>query len=86
MSKNDGYTNLLDYLYHPKYCKLIGTDLSRQANTSISQRINFIGILEKDEGAAMFFIDEKQQKKKKKNYKFFCIFIGCNRIIQIMEY
>ena len=65
MSKNDGHTagNLLDYLYHPKYCKLIGTDLSRKTNTSISQRINFIGILGKDEGAAMFFIDEKQQKK-----------------------
>ena len=83
MSKNYGYTagNLLDYLYHQKYYKLIGTDLSRQTNTSISQHINFIGRLEKDEGAAMFFIDEK-----KKNNKFFCKFIGCNRIIQIMEY
>ena len=88
MSKNYGYTagNLLDYLYHQKYYKLIGTDLSRQTNTSISQHINFIGRLEKDEGAAMFFIDEKQQQQKKKNNKFFCKFIGCNRIIQIMEY
>ena len=37
MSRNDDYTsgNLLDYLYHQKYYKLIGTDLSRQTNTSI---------------------------------------------------
>ena len=32
MSKNNDYTtvNLLDYLYHQKYYKLIGIDLSRQ--------------------------------------------------------
>ena len=32
MSKNDEYTteNSLDYLYHQKYYKLIGIDLSRQ--------------------------------------------------------
>ena len=32
MSGNDGYTtgNSLDYLYHWKYYKLIGIDLSRQ--------------------------------------------------------
>ena len=37
MSRNNNYTtgNLLDYLYHQKYHKLIGIDLSRQANTSI---------------------------------------------------
>ena len=79
MSKNYGYTagNLLDYLYHQKYYKLIGTDLSRQTNTSISQHINFIGRLEKDEGAAMFFIDEKQQQKKKKKKKKILIKINC---------
>ena len=68
MSKNYGYTagNLLDYLYHQKYYKLIGTDLSRQTNTSISQHINFIGRLEKDEGAEIFFINKKKKKKKKK--------------------
>ena len=44
MSRNDDYTtaNLLDYLYHEKYYKLIGVDLSRQTNTSIPQQINFI--------------------------------------------
>ena len=32
MSRNDDYTtgNILDYLYHQKYYKLIGIDLSRQ--------------------------------------------------------
>ena len=29
--------NLLDYLYHHKYYKLIDIDLSRQTNTSIPQ-------------------------------------------------
>ena len=39
MSRNDDYTtrNLLDYLYRQKYYKTIGTDLSRQTNTSIPQ-------------------------------------------------
>ena len=64
MSRNDNYTtgNLLDYLYHQKYHKLIGIDLSRQTNTSIPQQINFIGKLEEDDGGTMFFIAEKQQK------------------------
>ena len=65
MSRNDDYTtgNLLDYLYHQKYYKLIGTDLSRQTNTSIPQKINFIGKLEEDDGATMFFIAERKQKR-----------------------
>ena len=43
MSRNDDYTtgNLLDYLYHQNYYKLIGIDLPRQTNTSIPQEINF---------------------------------------------
>ena len=65
MSKNDDYTteNLLDYLHHQKYYKLIGIDLSRQKNTSIPQQISFTGNLEEDDGAAIFFIAEKQQKQ-----------------------
>ena len=55
--------NLLDYLYHQKYYKLIGIDLLRQTNTSIPQQINFTGKIEEDDGATMFFISEKQQKK-----------------------
>ena len=62
MSKNDDYTtgNLLDYLYHQNYYKLIGVYLSRQAN--ISQKINIVEKLEEDDGATIFFIAEKQQK------------------------
>ena len=56
MSRNDDYMtgNLLDYLYHQKYCKLIGIDLSRQTNKSIPQQVNFVGKLEEDNGATMF--------------------------------
>ena len=64
MSKNDYYPtgNLLHYLYHQIYRKLISIDLSRQTNTSIRQQINFVGKLEEDDGATIFFIIEKQQK------------------------
>ena len=41
---------------------IIGIDLSRQANTRILQQIDFVGKLEEDDGATMFFIAEKQQK------------------------
>ena len=53
---------LLDYFYHQKYYKVIGIDLSRQVNTSIPQKINFVGKLEEEDGATMIFIAEKQQK------------------------
>ena len=64
MSRNNDYTteSLLDYLYHQRYYKLVGIDLSRQTNTSIPQQINFPGKLEEDIGATMFLIAEKQQK------------------------
>ena len=51
----------MDYLYHQKYYKLIGIDLSRPTNTNIPQQINFVGKLE-DDDAKVFFITEKQQK------------------------
>ena len=54
--------NLLDFSYYQNYYKLIGIDLSRQTNTNIFQWINFTEKLEKDVGAAMFFIAEKPQK------------------------
>ena len=43
MSKNNDYTtgNLLDYVYHQNYYKLIDIDLSRQTNKNIPQQINF---------------------------------------------
>ena len=64
ISKNDDYAigNLLDFSYHQNYYKLIGIDLWRQTNTNIPQQTNFIGKLEKDDGATIFFIAEKQQK------------------------
>ena len=62
MSRNDDYTtgNLLDFSYYQNYYKLIGIYLSRQTNTSIPHQINFVGKLEEDDGATMFFISEKQ--------------------------
>ena len=64
MPRNDNYTtgNLLDYLYHQNYYKLIDTNLSRQANTNIPQEISFTGKLKDGNGAIMFFIVEKQQE------------------------
>ena len=39
MRKNDyAIGNLLDYLHHQKYYKLIGIDLSRQTNTGTLQK------------------------------------------------
>ena len=48
MSRNDNLTtgNLVDFPYHQNYYKLIGIDLSRQADPNISQQINFTGKLE----------------------------------------
>ena len=64
MLRNNDYTtgNLLDYLFHQKYYKLIGIDLLRQTHTSIPQQINFTGKLEDYYDGTIFFITEKQQK------------------------
>ena len=64
MSRNDAYTtgDLLDYLYHQNFYKLISIDLSKQTNTNIPQQINFTGKLEENDGATKFFIAVKQQK------------------------
>ena len=64
MLRNKNYTtqNLLDYLYHQRYCKIISIDLSRETNTSIPEQINFEGKSEKEDVVTMFFITEKQQK------------------------
>ena len=45
MSRDDNYTagNLLDYLYHQNYYKLIVRYLSRQTNTNIPQKNIFTG-------------------------------------------
>ena len=67
MSKNNNYTttNLLDYEYFSNHYKLIATDVSKQADLGAAdtmQQINFIGRLERNEGAAMFFITEKTEE------------------------
>ena len=67
MSKNNDYTtgNLLDYDYFSNHYKLIEIDLSKQIelkNPNLKQQINFIGKLEEDDGATMFFIIEKSEE------------------------
>ena len=65
MAKNADCTtgNLLDFMYHQNYYKLIRIDLSRQKNTNIPQEINCVGKLEEDKGATMLFIAEEEQKQ-----------------------
>ena len=64
MSRNNDYTtgSLLDFSYHQNYHKLIGIDLSGETNTSILQQINYVGKLEKDDGATIFFVSKNQEK------------------------
>ena len=67
MSKNNDYTTgiLLDNEYFSKHYRLIAIDLSKQIeleNPDLKQEINFIGRLERNEGAAMFFIIEKKEE------------------------
>ena len=67
MSKNDDYTtgNLLDNEYFSNYYKLIAIYLSKQIeleDADTMQEINFIGRLERNEGATMFFIIEKTEE------------------------
>ena len=63
MARNNNTTgNLLDYLYHQSYYKVIGIDLSRQTNTSILQQINFTGKSKEGDDVTIFFVSEKQQK------------------------
>ena len=50
-------------MYHQKYYKLIGIDLSIQTNINIPEQLNFPGKLEDDDDlGAMLFIAKKQQK------------------------
>ena len=67
MRRNNNYTtgNLLDYEYFSKHYKLIAIDLSKQIeleNPDLKQQINFIGKLERNEGATMFFIIENSEE------------------------
>ena len=65
--RNNDYTtgSLLDYEYFPKHYKLIAIDLTKQTeleNPDLKQQINFIGRLERNEGATMFLIIEKSEE------------------------
>ena len=64
MSNNSDYAtgNLLDFPYFKENYILIATDLSKQTKLKDPQKINFIGKLEKDHGAMMFFITEKSKE------------------------
>ena len=55
--------NLLNYFYHQNHYKLIGTDLSKQANTNILQQIKFTGKLEEADGTKMFLLLESSKKQ-----------------------
>ena len=64
MNNNIDYTtgNLLDFAYFKENCKLIAIDLSKQTKLKDPQQINFIGKLDKDNGATMFFIIERSEE------------------------
>ena len=68
ISDDNGYYtrgNLLDFDYFKEHYKMIAIDLSKQIeleNKDTKQQINFIGSLDRDEGATMFFIIEKQEE------------------------
>ena len=57
--------NLLDYEYFKEHYKSVAIDLSKQIeleNKDIKQQISFIGNLDRDDGAVMFFIIEKSEE------------------------
>ena len=68
ITDHSGYytrSNLLDYEYFKEHYRLIAIDLSKQIeleNKDIKQQINFIGNLDRDDGAVMFFIIEISEK------------------------
>ena len=63
MSKNDDYAtgNLSNFYQILDYNSLVQIYQDKK-NASILQQINFVGKLEEDDSATMFFITEKQQK------------------------
>ena len=65
--------NLLDNDYFSKHYKLIAIALSKQIeleNPDLKQQINFIGKLEEDNEATMFFIIEKSEETTFNNKKW----------------
>ena len=67
MGRNNDYTtgNLLECQYFSKHYKLIAIDLRNQIeleSPDLKQQINFIGRLQRNEGATMFFIIKKSEE------------------------
>ena len=67
MSNNNNYStsNLMDFVWILNHLRLIGIDLSQQTeleDTDSTQQINFIGRLDRDGGATMYFILEKKNR------------------------
>ena len=67
MRKINDYTtgNLLDYDFFSNHYKWTTIDLSKQIqleNSNLKQKISFIGKLEEDNGATIFFIIEKSEE------------------------
>ena len=67
MGRNNDYTtgNLLEYQYFSKHYKLIAIYLRNQIeleSPDLKQQINFIGRLQRNEGATMFFIIKKSEE------------------------
>ena len=64
MSWNNDYTtgNFFDFAYFKENYRLIAIDLSKQTKLKDPQQISFIGKLDKDNGATMFFIIEKSEE------------------------
>ena len=64
MSNNNNYTtgNLFDFGYFKENYKLIAIDLSKKTKLKDPRQINFIGKIEKDDGATMFFIIKKSEE------------------------
>ena len=67
MSNNNNYStsNLMDFVWILNHLRLIGIDLSQQTeleDTDSTQQINFIGRLDGDGGATMYFIIEKKNR------------------------
>ena len=50
------------HLNCPMVQDIVGIDLSRQTNASIPRQINFVGKLEEDVGATMFFFAKGSKK------------------------
>ena len=64
MSNKNNYTvgNLLGFAYFKENYKWIATDLSKQTKLKDPQHINFIGKLDKNNGAKVFFIIKKSEE------------------------